>query len=290
MTQHNQLRLRLFALVLATYGASWTTRLPAQSEDVSVSYSVEPSVITMHEPIVVRFDVLNKSTQPIKLQLGVDRKENFALAIQWPDGSTHERPSLPRREGAFGLGNVDLGPGERLRQQLLLNEWADFPGPGAYEIDVRLLTPIEMNSGAKIVSEPYHASFNVLPRDEPRLKAACEKLAQQIESPNLNVRDMNDAASALAYVDDPVVVPYLERALRSGKYVETRVIDGLVRVGNEDAAQVLITVVKESPAWPPNRDTSVGTRAMLAQQALHTIAATTSNERLKQDISRSVPR
>ena len=101
---------------------------------------------------------------------------------------------------------------------------------------------------------------------------------------------MNDAASALAYVDDPIVVPYLERALRSGKYVEAAVIDGLVRVGTEDAAQVLITVVKESPAWPPNTDTSAGTRAVLAWQALHTIAATTSNEGLKQDISRSVPK
>ena len=164
------------------------------------------------------------------------------------------------------------------------------PGSGTYEIDVRLVTAIEMSSGGKVVSEPYHASFKVLPRDESRLKAACEKLAQKIESSNLNVRDMSAAASALAYVDDPVVVPYLERALRSGKYVEASVINGLARVGTEDAAQVLITMVRESAAWPPNADTSAGIRAMLAQQALHTIAATTSNERLKQDISRSVPK
>lgn len=289
MRQHHRLRLRLFALVLAAYGASWATRLPAQSEDVSVSYSLEQSVITMHEPVVVRFDVLNKSTQPIKLQLGLDRKENFALALQWPDGSTHKRPPLPRREGVRRVGNVDLGPGERLRHPLLLNEWAGFPGPGAYEIDVRLLTPIEMSSGAKIVSEPYHASFKVLPRDESRLKAACERLVQQIES-TADVGKGNDAASALASVNDPIVVPYLERALRSGRYVEHPIMDGLVRVGTEDAAQVLITVVKESPAWPPNTDTSAGTRAVLAWQALHRIAATTSNERLKQYISRSVPK
>lgn len=67
-------------------------------------------------------------------------------------------------------------------------------------------------------------------------------------------------------------------------------IGGLVRLGTEDAARVLITAVKESPAWPPNTDTSAGTRAMLAWQALHTIAAITSNARLKQDISRSVPK
>ena len=281
-------RLSLFALLLLVCSGLWAKTLLAQSDGVKVSYSVEHPVVTMHEPVIVRFDVSNESTQPITLQLGTDRKENFSLAIQRPDGSKHERPPLPLREGAFRLGNVDLGPGKRLREQLLLNEWASFTTPGKYQLDVRLLTPIEMSSGAKLVSKPYRTSFEVLPRDESQLKAACERLVQQIKSTN-NVGELHNAASALAHVDDPIVVPYLERALRSGKYVEHPVIDGLARIGNEDAAQILIAVVKESPAWPPNTDTMAGTRAILAWQALHRIAAATSNERLKQEISRSVP-
>ena len=86
----------------------------------------------------------------------------------------------------------------------------------------------------------------------------------------------------------PDVVPS-ERALRSGKYVEDRVIEGLARVGNEDAAQILIAVVNESPAWPPNAETAAGTRAILARQALQKIAASTSNERLRQEIQRTIP-
>jgi hypothetical protein len=289
MPQPHPVRLPLFALLLtAACSGSWAEKLSAQTEGVSVSYSLEPSVITMHEPLIVHFDLLNESTQPITLRLGTDRKENFSLVIQWPDGSEHERPPVPLREGAFRLGNVALGPGKRLREQLLLNEWASFTIPGEYELDVRLLTPIEMSSGAKFVSERYHTSFKVLPRDELQLKAACERLVQQIKSTN-DVGELHNAASALAHVDDPVVVPYLERALRSGKYVEHPVIDGLARIGSEDAAQILIGVVKESPAWPPNADTVAGTRAILAWQALHRIAATTSNERLKQEISQSVP-
>jgi hypothetical protein len=289
MSQPCPVRLPLFALLLAACSVLWAVELSAQSEGVRVSYSVEPTVITMHGPVIVHFDVVNESTQPITLRLGIDRKENFSLVIQRPDGSEHKRPPLARREGAFRVGNVELGPGKRLRQQLLLNEWASFTTPGEYELDVRLLTPIEISSGAKFVSEPYHTSFKVLPRDESQLKAVCERLVQQIKSTN-DVSEMHDAASALAHVDDPIAVPYLEKALRSGKYVEHRVIDGLARIGNEDAAQVLIAAVKEAPAWPPNVDTAAGTRAMLAWQALHTIAATTSNERLKQDISRSVPK
>ena len=242
----------------------------------------------MHEPVVVRFDVFNESTQPITLRLGIDRKENFSLVIRGPDGSEHERPPLPRREGVVRRGDVDLGPGERLRHQLLLDEWASFTAPGKYELAVRLLTPIELSSGAKFVSEPYHTSFEVLPRDELHLKAACERFVQQIESTN-NVSEMLDAALALAHVDDPIVVPYLEKALRSGKFVEGPVIEGLTRVGNEDAAQILIAVVRQSPAPPPSAETAAGTRAILARQALQTIAATTSNEHLRQEIQRAIP-
>jgi hypothetical protein len=244
--------------------------------------------MTMHEPVIVRFEVLNESKQPITVRLGRDRKEGFSSVIRWPDGSTHERSSTPLHEGVSDPGDVSLAPGQRLSHQLLLNEWATFVAPGEYQLDVRLLKPIEMNAGAKLVSKPYHTSFKILPRDESKLKAACERLVRQIESTD-SVREANDAASALAHVDDPIVVPYLERALRSGKYVEHPVIEGLARIGDENATQILIAVVKESPAWPPNVETSAGTRAILARQALRGIAATTPNERLKQEIGRSVP-
>jgi hypothetical protein len=289
MTRQHLTPLRLlFILLLVASGVLGAGKLGAQSEGVSVSYSLESSATTMHEPIIVRFEVHNRSKEPMAVELGADRTEGFAIQVKWPDGSAHKRPPAPVREGIRRTGNISLAPGEHLRHELLLNEWASFNAPGQYEVDVRLLTPIE-TAGGKFVSEPYHASFRILPRDEARLKATCERLVRQIESTD-DVSQARDAAAALAHVDDPIVVPYLERALRSGKYVETRVIEGLVRVGTEDAAQVLITVLKESLAWPPNTDTSAGTRAMLAQQALRKIAATTSNERLKQNISRSVPK
>src|SRR5688572_30419723 len=130
MTQQHPHLSRFFVLLLATCNGLWAGQLSAQSEGVSVSYSLEPAVITMHEPLIVHFDVLNGSTQPITLRLGTDRKENFSMVIQWPDGSEHKRPPLPQREGVVRLGNIDLGPGKRLREQLLLNEWVSFTVPG----------------------------------------------------------------------------------------------------------------------------------------------------------------
>lgn len=282
---------RSFAPVFVACVGMWAEELPAQNEGVSVSYSLEPSpTVTLREPIVVHFEVVNESTQPIMLRMGLDRIDGFSFRLERPDGSVDTRPPTPRREGLFRLGDITLAAGERLRHQFLLNEWASLTTPGEYELDVRLLAPIEMSSGAKVASQPYHTSFKLLPRDDSQLKAACERLVQQIESSNFNVSDMRDAASALAHVNDPIAVPYLERALRSGKYIDNEITEGLARVGTEDAAQVLIAVIKELPAWPPNADTTQGTRAIHAWQALGTIERTTSNERLKQEIRRSVPR
>lgn len=56
MPQPCPVRLSLLALLLVACGGLWTEKLAAQSEGVSVTYSVEPSVLTMHEPVIVRFD------------------------------------------------------------------------------------------------------------------------------------------------------------------------------------------------------------------------------------------
>jgi hypothetical protein len=289
MTQQHLTSLRLlFSLLLVASSVLGACKLGAQSEGVSVSYSLESSATTMHEPIIVRFEVYNGSKEPMTVDLGDDRTEAFAIQVKWPDGTAQKRPPAPLREGIRRMGNLSLAPGEHLRHELLLNEWASFNAAGKYELDVRLLTPIE-TVGGKFVSEPYHASFRVLPRDEARLKATCERLVRQIESTD-NVSEARDAAAALAYVDDPIVVPYLARALRSGKYVEDRIIAALAKVGSEDAAEILLGVVKESPAWPPNAQTTAGMRAIRARRALQTIAATTSNESLKREIIQSVPK
>ena len=244
----------------------------------------------MHEPIIVHFEVFNESQQPITVRMGLDRTEGLSFTLKRPDGSAHTRPPTPLRDGIHRVGDITLAAGEYLGHQFLLNEWASLTAAGEYQLDVRLLAPVELSSGAKFVSKPYHTRFEILARDDSQLQAACERLTRVIESENFNVVDMRNAASALAHIDDPIAVPYLERALRSGKYVEHEITDGLARVGSEDAAKVLIAVIKELPAWPPNPHTTAGTRAILARQALERIAKTTSDERLKQEISRSVPR
>lgn len=286
MNRHHAIPLSLLASLLAV-GAACCSGSRAQGEgDIDVSFSLESSLITLHQPVLVRLAVKNQSAQTIKLRLGRDRKENFAFTLTRPDGKKQQLPPLPVREGLFDPGAVSLSPGAQLSHRLLLNEWTTFPAPGKYSLDVRLLTPIETGTGAGIQAKPYHASFEILSRDDALLIDVCESLAEQIESSD-SVREARDAAAALAHVDDPLVVPYLERALRSGKYVEAPIMDGLVRIGTADAARVLISILEESS--PPDMNTAAETRANLARQALQAIEANTLDEGLKQEIGRALP-
>ena len=71
MTQQHLTPLRLlFILLLVASGVLGAGNLGAQSEGVGVSYSLESSATTMHEPIIVRFEVYNGSKEPMTVQLG----------------------------------------------------------------------------------------------------------------------------------------------------------------------------------------------------------------------------
>jgi len=85
-------------------------------------------------------------------------------------------------------------------------------------------------------------------------------------------------------------VPYLERALASGKYVEVIVIDALATIGNANAVRVLTGLVDASPQWIPDPNTTVGSRALRAYRALKTVASTTSDEALASEVARVLQR
>lgn len=210
--------LRLAAVLAA---GMCVDKVQAQPENgIDVSYSIESSIQTVGAPLRLMFRVENHSADKIKLKLGRDRKGSFSFVLQRPDGTKIQLSPLPKRERIFDLGMVSLSPGEHLIHPLLLNEFARFEAPGRYGIEVRLETPIETGAGTQIHVDPYYGKFEIAPRDEKMLMATAEKLTKQIES-SRSVREALDAAAALAFIDDPVAVPYLERALHSGQCQRT---------------------------------------------------------------------
>ena len=206
--------------------------------EVVVTYSLANGSPTLLEPVLIDFTVENRLEQSVNLDLGADRKESFQFKVKQPDGMTIELPQL-RAEGLSRVGRLTVGAGQTYTQRVLLNEWYEFPSPGKYELSARLTKPIRTSEGAGVV-EPaeFHTTLEVQPRNAERLQQIAAGLAEQVTNAP-SYEEAAQAARALSYVKDPVAVPYLEKALSSGRMVEPIVIAGLERIGGEEAIRAL---------------------------------------------------
>ena len=110
------LRLKLsvvfFSLAIsASANAQWM---------VAVSFK-GPATLVLHEPVIVEFSIENGLTEPIGLDFGLDRQENFVVAIRQPDGTLVQVPPLPIHDGLNRIGRVSIKAGDHYAQKLVLN-------------------------------------------------------------------------------------------------------------------------------------------------------------------------
>ena len=169
-------------------------------------------------------------------------------------------------EGISTPGLIALGPGAVYSGRLVLNEWYGFSKLGTYVIDLELNGTLQTQSGEwKKSAEPFHTTVTVISRDPKRLREVSEQLTERALQANSYV-DTADYALALSHLRDPVAVPYLARLLRSGR-VEQIAVDGLRRIGNKEAAGVLIATLENK-----NEET-----VMFAQRALRRLASETDD-------------
>jgi hypothetical protein len=229
----------LLALALVVMTAPVLT-----AQDVTTSYSLPSQKITLHQPVIVTFKVINATGTPVSLDLGYDRKGGFAFSLTGPDGVKLELPVYGIREGLSLIGTVSIQPRGTYAQTLILNEWYNFAIPGEYKLEGRLTNPILVNNGSRREMDPGFSSvLEIGARDELALAKACADLANQIDASN-SYQEAADAAFALTYVNDPIAVPYLRRALFAQKLVEPVAVNGLEKIANDAAVRVLVEGLK----------------------------------------------
>ncbi len=211
---------------------------------LGIASSLSKSRLTLHEPVNLIFTIKNRLTQPIKINLGQDRKQFFLFTITQPNGSSVTLPQL-KREGISVLSSeLSLEPGETYTQKLLLNEWFDFPIPGKYRIQVQLAKPIQTEEGAS--TEEGTRSYTILevePRNAESLKLVCATLSEHLKA-STSYEEAAEAANELSYIKDPVAVPYLKEALMSEQMVESIAVKGLERIGGDEAVEALTSAQK----------------------------------------------
>ncbi len=242
-------------LAIATIAAR-TSRAPKQ---VDAHFRFQETVVTLHEPVVVFFEVHNGLSQPITVTVGALVRQFFDFTLTTPNGQIFhkELPGGQVDTVTVGDGKITVAPGADYQEPLVMNQWFPFASQGTYSLTSRLTSDIETADGS-FQAESQTAQLRVNRRDPARLNKICAELAKQAQ-----IATTVDAAQfrvrALSYVDDPIAVPYLARVLTAHTLVYIDAVRGLERIGNDEAVEVLLSALNEN--WgdiPELATTSLG--------------------------------
>jgi hypothetical protein len=229
--------MRLCAFLFVVMGLALSPSMTPGQEAVVVSYDIDAS-FTSHEPIVATFVAENRLQEAATLDLGADRTKHFELTVKQGPVRVPQQTSSGTG-GMTRLGRVELQPGARYVQRLLLDDWFALEQTGTYEIEIRLASPIRTQAGT-IVSSSTGGTlrFQILPRNEAVLRERCARLtADLLTAPD--VENQIRAARELSSVRDPVALQYVGQALeRTDKY-DSILLKGLTRIGSTDAKALL---------------------------------------------------
>ena len=267
----------LFTAILLSgtlyWGRNVETRAQMQQSNIA-SISLASDTVSLNEPVIVNFTIHNALSKPLTVDLGSGRKEGFQFTVVGPTGTKTQ--VKPRVKGISRVGEMTIESGQSFTQGICINEWFQFSVPGKYVVEVELDKPIRIE-GERSTIVRSRLSLEVTPRNTGRLKEVCDVFIKQL----LNSTSFEEACTAaipLSYVTDEVAVPYLAQALTSNRMVESFVIDGLERIGNEEAVSLLISALNMGDALAP----------ILAKQSLQKIESESSDPVLRERIKQAM--
>lgn len=245
----------------------------------AITFELITPKVSLHEPVYVEFVLNNSSADSINLDLGDNRKGAFQFTITAPNGESTKVPPLTKKgEGIVGSGKLSLNQGEVYRQRLLVNEWYKFSTAGKYLIELDLPIRLTTKGGATVtVASRLKEGLEITSKDVQRLDAVCNEITQRALTAK-NLQDSVGEATALAYIPDPVAVPYLEKLLRANRRLDQIALFGLVRIGDSRAVQVLLSAL----------DMEDKEIAIIAAQKLYDIKNNVSDPVLKKRVEQAL--
>jgi len=206
--------------------------------------------LTVNEPVVLRFTAENGLSHAVTVGVGDDIYGccGFRTSLIRPDG----RRADPRPHGSAD-SNFVLGPGPYISVQpfatysklLLMNKRYKFDMPGRYILEVTNIDP----PGSGAAADPPHPArveIHVGPRDPARLQQVCAGIEATLTGAGSSEQGYTPE-EALAYIDDPVAVPYLARLFeRRETALAPLVTKALERIGDAFAVDALISHLSSS--------------------------------------------
>lgn len=238
----------------------------AQSAHLALAVTPAALTVTQHEPARAVIQVTNHTDGPIAIDLGINGRENVELLITHPGGDA-AWTRIPPREGGGRPGDVVLAPGGTQAEPVFLDEWRAPREIGVHRYKPRLMSfAFDGAQPAPVVASA--AEVTVLPRDEALLRRLCTELCDA----TIGAEDRETrlaAATALAWIPDPIAVPFIDRALRDAPGpIWLQLLPALAAIDAVEAVELLYReAVADRGTSLPDRGRPPLARAILYQLA-----------------------
>lgn len=220
-------------------------RIEALGRELVIALELDAATSRRDEPIYASFVVRLVSGDPLILIEGGDyrnhlgRPESYAVSAIDAAGRV-----LPIRDAGPQLGGITSGRplsvDKPFRRRLLLSLWVRFEGIGPHRIVVDKLLRFarepwsaeSLRKPAAEIAVKVATTLEVQPPSKEALGDVVDALGHRATS---NAADADEAARALASIDDDRVIPHYLRMLRNGGPRSFDALRRLGRHGTEEA-------------------------------------------------------
>jgi hypothetical protein len=245
---------------------------------IDIHFRAQERNLTLHEPVVVFFEVNNRLSEPIDITVGSLSRQFFELTLRTPSGQVLHKDSFGGAADTVtvGTGKVTVEAGGEYSEPLVVNRWFPFTTEGSYVLNAELTSNVETANGT-FQAEPQSIEFQIGQRNPAKLKDFCRRLAEAAEAAS-SVAAAKLPVLTLSYVNDPIAVPFLVQILSAHVLAYQDAVLGLERIGNNEAVEALLSMLNEK----------YGDVSFLAMQSLARLQEKISDPRLKQTVVRAV--
>ena len=205
----------------------------------------EHADLGLRQPVEALLTIRNVGSESASIDLGDDSEAGIALLVTMPDGTqgTHR---IGHHGGTAWIGQKGIEAGKTYSQNLLLNRWVNFATQGTYRIWVNFDSLVVFADGSTHKLRPISLVINVGERSDEALSRFCAERLNRLLGAQ-SYMEAFDSAQALRYVDDPIAVPYLQKAFASPYPIQSALVDGLARISTDGAIEALLTFHDQAP-------------------------------------------
>jgi hypothetical protein len=195
-----------------------------------------PKTTTHGEPAIMTARLFNTTGYRIMADFGVNDQTEFVFLHATPDGrKVRVKPSLTpasrMRTSRLMLRDTSY------TASVVLDQWLDLSQIGHHMLEVEFHGSVQIDGGDPAgLKRTARLAIEVKPRDPARLEKRGAEWLKQIStlSPGSDART---ASTALAAMQDPVAIPYLELATTRTR--SPLFIDALASLGSPGAREAL---------------------------------------------------